>query len=416
MKFIKDDILEDHIMKNFLNNRKIDNNSRVQYEIRIRSYCNFTGKTATELVEEAIKEQNNGVIFNDSKVKKYLYSYIDELNEKNKSENTIKAHLETIKALYYDNDINIPNIKSLFKKEIKNPVLEELPTKEHVRKALKYCNFRDKAIILLQFTSGMSAANVRNLTYGHFYNAIKQYINLSGSYKFNINKINHQLKNNDNIIGIWNLVNKTGMDYLTYNSSESNKALIDYLLERNNKTFINSFEDPLFIANGKKIEEHTFSFIYRRINQKAGFGYRNEKRIFLTSNIPCKMFSASLLNNGVELIAVKYMLGYKIDNIESSIYKKDPEALKREYLKCIKDISLKEVKEEIVTREKYDNLLQALNDEKEKNKKLKEYIKSQNIKNSGYHLVTNEMFEKEGQQTYRNIRKLEDEIEHDDTD
>ena len=57
-------------------------------------------------------------------------------------------------------------MENIFKKNSKNQVLEELPNKEHIRKALKYCNLRDKSIILLQFSSGMKAADIRNLTYG----------------------------------------------------------------------------------------------------------------------------------------------------------------------------------------------------------------------------------------------------------
>ena len=68
------------------------------------------------------------------------------------------------------------------------------------------------------------------------------------------------IKNRDDIIGIWDLVQTIlDIDYLTCNSSESNKAIIDYLLERNNKNPITSFDEPLFIANGNKIEEHALS-------------------------------------------------------------------------------------------------------------------------------------------------------------
>jgi len=410
MKFKKTDILDDQIIKNFFNNRNISDNTKEQYEIRIRSYCNFTEKTSTELVDEAVEEQDNGVIFSDRKVKKYLQDFIDKLIEKGKSENTIKAHLETIKALYYDNGIDPPNMKTILKKDVKNPVLEELPTKEHIRKALKYCNLRDKAIIILQFSSGMNAADVRHLTYGKFYDAINEYINLHGNMIFNIDKLNHQLKNKDNIIGIWNIIHSnTDIEYLTYNSSESNKAIIDYLIERNNKKPFTSFDEPLFIANGNMIEEHTFSHIYRRINQRACFGYRNEKRNFLTSHIPRKMFQRALLNSGVEYLAVELMLGHKIDNIKSAYYKNNPTSLKEEYLKGLKNITLEEVKVEIVTTERYDNIIRDLTEEKEKRKKLENRIEkleeqnSENMKHSNLKGVNKDTFEKEGQQAFRNI-------------
>ena len=204
---------------------------------------------------------------------KYLHDFFDKLIENGKSENTIKAHYETINGLYKDNNIEIPDIKNKFKVKDRKTVLERPPTKDHIRKALKYSNLRDKAIILLQFSSGMSGGAVRNLTYGQFYNAIDEYIKFHGKEVFDTDRIYYHLKNRDDIIGIWNLVhNNSGFNYLTCNSSESNKAIIDYLRERNNIKPITSFDEPLFIANGNKIEEHTFSLIYRRINQRANLG------------------------------------------------------------------------------------------------------------------------------------------------
>ena len=325
MKFKKEDILNDLVMKNFLDNRNIGNNSNEQYEIRIRSYCNFTEKTPTELVNESLKEQNNGVNFDDQKIKKYLKDFFDKLIENGKSENTIKAHYETIQGLYKDNNIEIPKTNNIFKKEDRKPVLEKLPTKDHLREALKYCNTRDKAIILLQFSSGMSAAMVRNLTYGQFYIAIKGYFPVKRNEIFNIDKIYNQLKNREDIIGIWDSVESISrIDYLTCNSSESNKAIFEYLVERNNKNPITSFDEPLFIANGNKIEPHTFSFIYRRINERANLGRRNEKRNFLTSNIPRNMFREALLNSGAEFRAVELMLGNKTDFRKFAYYKNNP--------------------------------------------------------------------------------------------
>ena len=388
MKYLKEDILDDQVFKNFLDNKNIkDKNTIIQYEIRIRSYCNFTEKTATELVDEAVEEQDNGVKYSDRKVNKYLKDFIDKLTKQSKSENTIKSYYETIKALYYDNDIVLQKIEFTFNKDVQNP-FEELPTKEHIRKALKYCNLRDKAIILLQFSSGLGAAEVRNLRYGQFFIAIKEYITFNNDEIFNIDNIYRQIRNRDDIIGIWDSIQSyTDIDYLTFNSSESNKAIIDYLLERHNKKPITSFDEPLFTANGNKIGEHTLSAIYRRINQRACLGIRNAKRNFLTSNIPGKMFRTALLECDVEYLAIELMLGNKIDEIKYAYYKNNPEILKEEYLKGLNKISLEEV--EVVTTDKYDNVILELKIEKEERKKLENRIKkledekknSNNIKN-----------------------------------
>jgi len=412
MKYLNKDILDDQVFQNFLDHKNIDNNNTIiQYETRIRSYCNFTEKTASELVAEAVKEQNNGVKSSDRKVNKYLQSFIDKLTKKSKSENTIKAYYDTIKALYYDNDIELEKIEFTFNKIVQNP-FEELPTKEHIRKALKYCNLRDKAIILLQFSSGLSAAEIRHLTYGQFYMAIKGYITPNVNEVFNIDRIYSQIKNKNNIIGIWNSHEsyKTDIDYLTFNSSESTKAIIDYLLERNNKKLITLFDEPLFIANGKQIGEHTLSAIYRRINQRAGLGSRNEKRNFLTSNIPRKMFRTALLKCDVEYLAIELMLGHKIDDIKLAYYRNSPGILKKEYLKGLKKITFEEV--EIVTPDKYDNIINDLKIEKEERKKNENRIKKleeeiQNMKKPDIYSSIKNNFKKYREiKLFRNIKKL----------
>ena len=391
MKYVKEDILDDQVFKNFLDKKNLNNidneNTIIQYERRIRSYCNFTEKTVTELVDEAVEEQDNGVKYSDRKVNKYLKDFIDKFTKEIKSENTIKSFYDTIKALYHVNDIELQKIEFTFNKDVENH-FEELPTKEHIRKAVKYCNLRDKAIILLQFSSGLGPAEVRNLTYGQFYIAIKEYITYNKDEIFNIEKIYDQIKNKYDIIGIWDSKRVvTDFDYLTFNSSESNKAIIDYLLERNNKKPITSFNEPLFVANGNKIGEHALSAIYRRINKKACLGLRKEKRKFLTSNIPRKMFRTALLECDVEYLAIELMLGNKIDEIKYAYYKNSPQLLKKEYLKGLKKISLEEI--EIVTTDRYDNVILELKIEKEERIKLENRIKkledekqnSKNIKN-----------------------------------
>ena len=408
MKFQEEDILNDLVVKNFLNNRKTGNNSNIQYVSRIKSYCDFIGKTPTELIDESLNEQDNGINFDDRIIKKYLHDFFDKLLENGKSVNTIKAHYETINGLYKDNNIEVPNIKNNFKIKDRKTVLEKLPTKDHIRKALKYSNLRDKAIILLQFSSGMSGGAIRNLTYGQFYNAIDEYIKFQGKEVFNIDRIYNHLKNRDDIIGIWNLVHiNSGINYLTCNSSESNKAMIDYLIERNNIKPITSFDEPLFIANGNKIEEHTFSSIYSRINQRANLGLRNEKRNFLTSKIPRKMFHEALLNSGADYLAVELMMGYNIDNIRLNYYRSNPDALKMEYLKGIKNITLEQVKIEIITTEGYDDILQDLKREKEIRKEMEYRIKKLevHIQPSELIKITKEEYEKEGYQAFKKIKK-----------
>ena len=80
------------------------------------------------------------------------------------------------------------------------------------------------------------------------------------------------------------------------------------------------------------------------------------------------MFKRALLECDVEYLAIKLMLGHKIDDIKLA-YKNKPEKLKKEYLKGLKDITLEEIK--IVTTERYDNVINDLKIENKERKNTK---------------------------------------------
>lgn len=85
------------------------------------------------------------------------------------------------------------------------------------------------------------------------------------------------------------------------------------------------------------------------------------------------MFERALLNSDVEYLVIKLMLGYKIDNIKLAYYKNNPEILKKEYLKGLRNITFEEIK--IVTTDRYDNIINELKIEKEERIKLENRIK-----------------------------------------
>ena len=85
----------------------------------------------------------------------------------------------------------------------------------------------------------MGASEVRHLTYNDFFNAIKDEIGLRDSEMFNFQVINEKLKSKKDAVGTWKINRyKTNIPYITFNSPESNKAIIKYILDRdrNNKT------------------------------------------------------------------------------------------------------------------------------------------------------------------------------------
>ncbi len=96
------------------------------------------------------------------------------------------------------------------------------------------------------------------------------------------------------------------------------------------------------------------------------------------------MFRTALLESDVEYLAIELMLGHKIDDIKLAYYRNSPGILKKEYLKGLKKITFEEV--EIVTPDKYDNIINELKSEKKERMKNENRIKKleeeiQNMKN-----------------------------------
>ena len=119
------------------------------------------------------------------------------------------------------------------------------------------------------------------------------------------------------------------------------------------------------------------------------------------------MFHEAFLNSGADYLAVGLMMGYKKDNTKLNFYKNNPNALKMEYLKGIKNITLEEVKIEIVTTERYDDIIQDIKREKEIRKEMEYRIKKleAHIQPSELIKVSKDEYEKEGQKAFRKIKK-----------
>lgn len=373
MEYTKDKVWGDPTFKDFIRSRGIKERTARHYESRIRYYCNFIGKSPTELIDEAEEEQQEGIKLRKRKVKSYVLDFIDHLKSKGRSSNTIKSYIETIRAFYNEYEIDIPRLKGTFQEKGENKTFEELPTKDHIKRVLDICSLRDKAIVLLHFSSGMGASEVRHLTYGDFFNAIKKEVGLEDSEMFNFIVISEKINKKEDAVGTWKINRyKTGMPYITFNSPESNKAIIQYILDRrrNNKSIKTPDEKLFTTATGLTISDAAHSLLFRRLNQRAGLGYRSKYRNFLTSHMLRKLFTSTLYKAGVDKLAIDWMLGHKINPITESYFKADVKNLKEQYLKGIADLTLEKVKVKAVTTKEYDQLLKELRQKDEDYKKL----------------------------------------------
>ena len=105
MKFSNKKIHNDRYVQDFYLARGLSESSEENYTIRLKSYCNFLGKSPKELLDIAEQEQDNNIKMKDRKIKRYLLDYADHLRINGRCESTIKGNLETIKAFYHEYEI-----------------------------------------------------------------------------------------------------------------------------------------------------------------------------------------------------------------------------------------------------------------------------------------------------------------------
>lgn len=363
MLFGLEDIKNDRCFKDFIRSRSRRPSTKSQYITRIRVYVNFTGKNPTQLIEEAETEEENGIKLRNRKINDYFYEFREKLEEEGMLPSTINGYFDTVKAFYRHYDIQLPKLKIALNSS-ENWSMEDIPTLDHIREAVKVCNIRDKAILLLMLSSGMGSGEIRHLKYGDFINSVEEYLQLSDEDKLNIPKIAFELRKIDDVIGTWKIHRfKTGMPYITFNSPESTQAIVDYLVQReNNNRAVEKLEDPLFVSSYKtQITSQGVVFIFRRINDRANFGRSKERnRRFLTSHTLRKLFTTSLYNKGVDQLAVDWMLGHKINPVTEAYFKNDPQTLKAKYIDAYENLTLEKVIIKDATTKQYDDLLEKL--------------------------------------------------------
>lgn len=366
-------IRKDESFRNFVKNREIRESTEILYARRLNDFCKFIGKNPTQLIEEALEEQN--LDSQNQKLYNVVEDYFNELKDEGRSNNTIKNRYDTLKAFFNEFKISTPSIKDSVNLQ-EELIQGKIPEKSEIKKAIQVSGLRDKAIILLHFTSGMGAIELRYLTYGDFIDSIDEYLDLSPEKKLDLSKIASKLDKRKDIIGTWHIKKiKTGITYITFNTPESTRAILDYLMDREmNNKLIKSFEDPLFINTwNKPLAKSVHGAIFKRINEKAGFGHIDGKRRFFTSGTLRKSFEKIMYKADVDKMAINCFLGYKSNEMNELDLMNIHESLKTQYIRALPFLNLDNSYER--TNSEFEMLLNKFNEKDEELKQIKQQMK-----------------------------------------
>jgi len=373
MKFTESDISMDSLVKEFFLAKNIRESTKNHYLIRLRYYCSFIEKTPSQMIEEAENEEEELLRMRRRKIRKYLLSWLDEMQKKDYSRNTISSFFTSVKTFYRFFEIELPNVNIEIKKD-NNKSFEKIPTKEDIKKALNHANIKYKAMILLMCSSGMGSSEVRNLTYGNFLESIKEYYEPRKNEQFDIGQITEILQERRNIIPTWKINRfKTGMPYITFSSPESVEALLVYMNSRQKEQHFTSLNDWIFVSRGTQMSGHVISTYFRRINDKAGFE-KLKHSVFFHTHALRKFFGTTLHKKGIQRLNYDFMMGHKIDQIAEAYIKPNVDSLKREYIICLDDLSIESVKFRRIESEEVKNIVNELNDKDGQIKEIREEV------------------------------------------
>lgn len=385
MKFTNDDILKDTEFKGFLRSKSLKESSINLYVIRLRIYCDFHQMSISELIDEAEKEQESGKVKKRRrKVNERLGDFADHLVKEGKSVYTVRGYIESIKAIYNYCDIDTEKIG--VPSPNKNKAYEELITIDEIKLAVQSATIRDRAIILTHMSSGMGLSEVKGLTYGNFIKAVEEYTNKRGYIK--PEDLISMLDGIEDIIPRWKMVRvKTDYPFITFTSPEATRETLRYLEYRQSRAFpITNEDDILFCSTnpgkkgangvGQEISKKAYVAIFQRLNDKLGFGKKENTFRRFTSHELRRFFGTQCIRAGLDKMSTDWMMGHAIDEQDAAYFKIREDDLRKRYLKALPYLTLDDVKRVQIDDPEVKELRKQLVESQELNKSY-EQLKSE---------------------------------------
>jgi integrase len=368
---------EDPKFKLFVNTRNISKITITKYIERIVNYCTYTNKTPSELIENARKDQIEKPWLDDREITYYFTNYYHYLrDEKNRSYETIKNNIHTVKSFYKRYGIQLPEIKLENRRERARRRKKKLPTKNDIKLAMNNTSLKYKTIILLMSSSGMGNGEIRSLQYKHFINAISYFYKPSQKERYDIGGIIEKLQRiEEPLILQWDIERgKTGEKYTTFSSPESTEILLIYLdFIVNDITLLND-DYYLFGRNGVILGDKSIPNTFANINEKCDFGKHGYQNVLKSHNMR-KCFQTFSRKSGVSLDYIKLMSGQVGDELAERYQDITPEMLFNEYISALDELSIEKVETITIKSPEFVKLEDRLNQVEEQHRKEMDELK-----------------------------------------
>ena len=333
----------EQILNEIHNTNGHSKSTRKAYKKASKLYCECQEMTLYELIYEAEEEENKGVRWKFSSLKRRLLEYRLFLLE-NFSYNTFRTYYTPIINIYKFYDIEIYELPKINQKSIKKPKplnFRDLPDKVVIREAINISSPLIKSVILFMCSSGCSLQETVNLTINDYLNSIRDYTD-----KKDIYEAINEIKNREDIVPTWDIWRqKTNKYYTTYSSPESVLAINSYLISREEE-----------LTNDSKLFKYHKNYIQQRfirINNELDLGTVGDYNYGrFRSHMLRKFHASALYNDGMSLDKVNDLQGKAKNKTDEAYFMTNPEDLKNEYMKHLSAVTINKEVERITIKSK----------------------------------------------------------------
>lgn len=319
-------IKDDKVVQDWL--EYLSPNSQRMYLIVLAEFCKINNQTPIQLLKTAKQEDREDTPSWERQTITWFTHYENHSKHYNRSRETYKGRLITIKSFFSFHDVKIPDEKKKKRrKKLENfQVKNKRPglTREQIRDALNASKWvRLKAMALTQCSSGLAVTDLINLK-------LKDY-------KKGLISIgeNRQIC----MIHLKEGRQKGEKEFYTFLSFEAVEEIERYIQTERYK---NATTPYLFTAlyHDTGLTEGSMQIDLRRLNKKLGLQAK-EKGLFrpITSHMFRKFFYTQLSNAGMPYEVRKHLMGHVMPSkVDDSYYLDNPGKLQEMYIQYMPEL------------------------------------------------------------------------------
>lgn len=360
------------ILNEIFRERNSSQNTQRAYIRSVNQFEIYFQQHLGEIIHLAETEEDQGIPWRKSSLRKYLIEFRSYLYDKYKSK-TAKLYLTLIISIFRHYEFVVPKLPRFSEDiEVISILPEDIPDREMLQKCLDISPPLVTAFALFTSSSGMSRRDTLNLKVKDYLEGTKEYHNHTDNMSLAIREMN---ESEIDIIPVFEHLTrqKTSLPYFTFCSNEAAEAINNYLISR--KVLVYDETGKVIGARDVTPEDDLFDVSYQwigdlfeEINTKLNLGKAGRYNRF-TVHMMRRYHATQLYEAGMSEDKINLLQGRTPKSvIHESYIRVKTKDLKEEYIECLPYIVVNPI----------NKVRTELDVTKEKNIKLEEELEQKN--------------------------------------